>query len=149
MAGIEQTVLMNMCMICDGDRVLILDKKDDDFCGITFPGGHVELGEPFTDAVIREVLEETGLHIAAPKLCGIKDWCKDGVRYIVLLYRADRFSGKLIASEEGAVYWCTLQEMRQSDLASGMAGLLEVFLDENLSEFFYEQNNGMWHEVLK
>ena len=30
-------------------------------------------GESFTDAVIREVQEETGLHIRSPQLCGIKD----------------------------------------------------------------------------
>ena len=38
-----------------------------------------EPGESFTDAVIREVQEETGLHIRSPQLCGIKDWCENQV----------------------------------------------------------------------
>jgi 8-oxo-dGTP diphosphatase len=41
--------------------------------GVAFPGGHVEKGESFTDTVIREVQEETGLTISSPRLCGITD----------------------------------------------------------------------------
>ena len=55
-------------MICDGSRVVVIDRKNRDWPGITFPGGHIEPGESFTDAVIREVQEETGLHIRSPQL---------------------------------------------------------------------------------
>ena len=73
----ETVTITNMCMIYDGNRVLIQDRKDPNWSGVTFPGGHVEPGESFTDAVIREVLEETGLNVTAPRLCGIKDWVND------------------------------------------------------------------------
>ena len=82
MAREETCVLTNMCMVYDGTKVLVQERIDDDYGGITFPGGHVEKGESFTDAVIREVYEETGLKIASPALCGIKDWPNDdGSRY--------------------------------------------------------------------
>lgn len=71
--------------------------------GVAFPGGHVEKGESFTDAVIREVQDETGLTISSPRLCGIKDWCEDGVRHVMLLYRAEQFTGTLRSSDEGEV----------------------------------------------
>jgi len=101
----ETVTITNMCMVYDKSKVLVQAKVDDDYCGITFPGGHVEKGESFTEAVIREVFEETGLKIYSPKLCGIKDWSNDdGSRYMVLLYKTDKFEGMLTSSDEGDVY---------------------------------------------
>ncbi len=150
MARTEEVILTNMCMIYDDCKVLVQEKVDDDYCGITFPGGHVEKGESFTDAVIREVLEETGLKISCPQLCGIKDWVKDnGTRYIVLFYKTDKFEGELISSDEGEVYWLELEEMRDKNLAYGMNQMLDVFLDDNVSEYFLYKENGEWKEELK
>ena len=70
----ENVEFTNLCMVRDGDRVLVMDRKKEDWPGLTFPGGHVEVGESFTEAVIREVKEETGLRIASPQICGMKDW---------------------------------------------------------------------------
>ena len=99
-----KSTLTNLCMVQDGSRVLILDRKNPDWRGWTFPGGHVEQNESLTDAVIREVQEETGLTVSSPRLCGVKDWInEDGSRYMVFLFRADRFSGELVSSEEGRV----------------------------------------------
>lgn len=146
----EKVTITNMCMIYDNNKVLVQDRIDDDYNGITFPGGHVELGESFTDAVIREVFEETGLKISAPKLCGIKDWINDdGSRYMVLFYKTDKFEGKLKSSDEGEVYWLELQEMAKTNLANRMDKVLEVFLNENISEYFFYKENGAWQEALK
>ncbi len=54
-----------------------------------------------TDAVVREVFEETGLHIKNPIMRGIYDWInEDGTRYFVFLYSANEFSGELHSSED-------------------------------------------------
>ncbi len=87
MARTETVEFTNMCMICDGSRVVVIDRKKRDWPGITFPGGHIEPGESFTDAVIREVQEETGLHIRSPQLCGIKDWCENQCRLLCCFIR--------------------------------------------------------------
>ena len=99
----EPVELMNMCVLRRGSKVLVQDRTDPNWPGVAFPGGHVEKGESFTDAVIREVQEETGLTISSPRLCGIKDWCEDGVRHVVLLYRAEQFTGTLFRRGRGLV----------------------------------------------
>ena len=150
MARTENVTITNMCMVFNGSKVLVQDKKDEDYSGITSPGGHVEKGESFTDAVIREVFEETGLKISSPRLCGIKDWMReDGTRYMVLFYKTDKFEGTVTSSDEGEVYWIELEEMKQKKLAYGMDKMLKVFLDENISEYFFYKENGKWTEELK
>ena len=150
MAQKEQAILVNMCMVTDGDLVLVQHRSDPSWPGVAFPGGHVEPGEPFTDAVIREVREETGLTIAAPRLCGVKDWVNDdGTRYMVLLYKADRFSGTLTGSAEGSAYWTPLASLHQLPLADGMASTLNVFLHDDVSEQFFRRENGSWIEEFK
>ena len=137
--------LTNMCMICDGDKVLVQDRVDPDWPGITFPGGHVETGESFCASVIREVYEETGLTIESPRLCGIKEWENtDGSRYMVLFYKTDKFSGELKSSDEGAVYWTSLSTLSTLRLTEHFDKVLEVYLRDDLSEFYYKRTDTDW-----
>lgn len=146
----ETVILTNMCMIYDGEKILVQDRVDTEWGGVTFPGGHVEKGESFTDAVIREVFEETGLTIRSPRLCGIKDWTKDdGTRYIVLTYKTDKFSGELHSSEEGEVCWVNKSDFPKLKLASTMEEYFKMFCDDDISELFYYKENGGWKSVLK
>lgn len=147
MARTEQAIFTNMCMIEDGEgRVLIQDRKDPNWPGYTFPGGHVEPGESFVGSVIREVWEETGLTIEHPTLCGIKQFqTKEGARYLVLFYKANRFSGTLTSSDEGEVFWLPREELDHSPLASDFAEMLKVFEDDTLSEFYYLPGDEEWH----
>lgn len=150
MSRTESVILTNMCMIYDGDRVLVQDKKDDSWGGVTFPGGHVENGESLTDAVIREVYEETGLIVSELQLCGIKNWFNnDGSRYMVIFYKTDKFSGEIKSSEEGEVFWTTVDEMKKMNLAEGMDMMLELFINDNLSEMCFEKDGDNWIALLK
>ena len=145
----ETVEFTNLCMVRDSDRVLVIDRKKEDWPGITFPGGHVEAGESFTEAVIREVKEETGLRIASPQICGMKDWVEDGIRYVVLFYKTEKFDGELISSEEGEVWWEDLKELPNRNLSLDIEDMLRIFLEEDLYEFFYYQVGEVWKYDLK
>lgn len=143
-----ETVLMNLCMVCDGDKVLVQNRVKKYYTGITFPGGHVERGESLTAAVLREVYEETGLRITEPELCGIKNWEEEGKRYIVFLYRTEQFEGTLRPSEEGDIYWVCADELKNMKLAEGMEETIEVMLREDLGEYFAYQKEDTWRREL-
>lgn len=147
----EQVTLTNMCMVYDDKgNVLVQDKIDENWGGLTFPGGHVEKGESFVDSVIREVYEETGLKIENPRICGTKDWPReDGSRYIVVFYKTNKFSGTLKSSDEGEVKWMPLEQMKKEKMASDMDDMLKVFLQDDISEFHYVVEDGEWRHELE
>ena len=148
----ERVELTTLCMICRGEELLLQDRIKTDWRGYCFPGGHVEINESLTDAVIREVFEETGLTIASPMLCGTKDWVNDdGSRYLALFYKTDKFDGEKRSSEEGDVFWMNIDELLSMGdrLSLDMKDMIKIFLDDNLSEFFYYKENEEWKYELK
>ena len=146
----EKAIFTNMCMITDGcGNVVVIDRQNPDWPGLTFPGGHVEHGESFVESVIREVKEETGLTVVNPILCGIKQFQTDSdARYVVLFYRTSQFSGELRSSAEGAVRWMPKDELPVRKLAPDMEEMIRVMESDSLSEFYYYKENGNWEMKL-
>lgn len=139
MKRLTNTILTNMCMVCDGKYILVQDKQNSSYTGVTFPGGHIEKEESLTDSVIREVFEETGLTIKNPRLCGIYDWVlEDGIRYLVFIYKATEFSGDLHPSEEGNVRWIEKENFLKEKLAHGMDKVFEIVENGEYTECFYD-----------
>ena len=145
----EKVEFTNMCMVYNGDEVVVINRQKKDWPGITFPGGHVEKGESFTGAVIRETMEETGLKIYSPQLCGIKDWYENNCRYVVLLYKTCHFEGNLISSKEGKVWWEKIDNLENLRLSTDMKDMLRVFMEDELSEFYYYKKSETWQYELK
>ena len=145
MSRTTPTILCNLCMVEDleNGKVILQYRSPERYkkwSGYAFPGGHIEEGESLAESVIREVYEETGLTIAAPKLVAVKDWEPDeGTRYIVFCYKATEFTGQLRSSEEGEVSWVPKDQLEKLDLSYDMLPLLEVMEDPDLSEYYYRK----------
>lgn len=149
MSRTENTELTILCLIHDDNRYLLQDRVSDDWKGFTLPGGHVEPGESIVEAVIREMKEETGLTVRAPKLCGIKQFpLKDGDytkgRYLVFLYEATDFEGEVVSSDEGAMHWVDKKELPNVNLVEDFLDLIEVMLSDKYSEFQYTVEGDNW-----
>ena len=62
-------VAVTAVVVDDGGRLLLIRRSDSGLYAI--PGGGVELGETLTQAVRREVLEETGISVEVSGLVGV------------------------------------------------------------------------------
>lgn len=140
----EKVIFTNMCLIYKDDEILVQKRKKKDWPGITLPGGHVEKGENFHDAIIREVKEETGLTIIKPILCGIEEYkqINDEDRYIILFYKCNKFIGKLKSSNEGDVYWLKKDELKNKELSLDLDRILDIMENDDKSELIYYFENG-------
>ncbi len=123
-------------MICKEDEILIQDRTSLYWNGVAFPGGHIEVGESIVDSTIREVKEETGLEISNLKLCGIKQWFLDDVRYICFLFQTNTFIGNLKSSIEGENFWIKKSEIKKYRLATNFEDMLQVFEKDEYLELF-------------
>lgn len=145
----EKATFTNMCMIKDGSKILVQDRKSKNWPGITFPGGHIEKQESFIEAIKREVKEETGLNIHNPTLCGMKQFTtKEDGRYVVFMYVCDQFDGELTQSNEGEVFWIEAKDFETYELASAMEDMIEVFRG-NAQEMYYRQDGEAFEIELK
>ena len=129
MSRYEKIELTNMCMIYDNNgNVVVQDKINQSW----------------------EVKEETGLIIKNPKLCGIKWWeVKRNKRYVVLLFKANEYSGTLKSSNEGKVFWTKLETLKTLNLAESFDKIIDVFCEDNVQEYIQRKDHDKWIDIFK
>ncbi len=149
MARTENTELTVVCLLRCGQQILLQNRTKKDWQGYTLPGGHVEPNESIVEAVIRETREETGLTVLDPVLCGVKQFPTDKGRYLVFLFRADRFTGTLTDSAEGHMEWVDRDCLSHYPTVPDFAELLQVMESDNLSEFRYIPEGNGWRAELR
>lgn len=150
MSRSEKAIFTNMCMIYDDKgNVLVQDRLNPDWPGITFPGGHINKEESFHNSVVREIREETGLEILNPILCGIKQFQTDeDQRYVVLFYKTNKFNGTIKSSKEGKVFWIRRKDLEKYTLAMDFMDMVKVFESNEISEFYYTKENSEYKKTL-
>lgn len=140
----EQVELTTLCLVYDGEKILLQDRVKNDWRGHTLPGGHIEKGESMVEAVIREMKEETGLTIKNPKLCGIKQFPIENGRYIVFLFKTNEFEGNLVSSSEGKMEWVNRNDLMSYPIVDDLVELLSVMENDDLTEFQYIIEDDDW-----
>lgn len=140
----ENVELAVLCLLTDGDRILLQNRLKQEWHGYALPGGHVEPGESFVDAVIREMQEETGLTVKEPRLAGVKQFPIENGRYVILLFKAESYEGTLRSSAEGQMEWFRYDQLPSLDTVDDFDELLAVINSPELTEFQYLVDDGRW-----
>ncbi|MEN6356496.1 MAG: NUDIX domain-containing protein [Armatimonadota bacterium] len=82
-----------------------------------FPGGKVDPGEAFDQALMREVAEETGLKVAIDRLAGSTQSESPSNHIVYLLLEGQIESGKLtLSSEHDDFLWVYPHELEKADI---------------------------------
>ncbi len=147
--------LATLCYVMYEGKTLMLfrNKKPNDYHEGKWNGlgGKFEQGETPEECAIREVEEESGLLMIEPKMKGFitfpmfdgkKDW-------YVFLFTADKFSGKLIDSNEGKLEWIQNEKLADLNLWDGDKIFIPWLFQEKYfsAKFVYEAGKFIRHEV--
>ena len=149
------TLCATLCYLRKNGKTLMLHrikKKNDIHEGKwNGLGGKMEPGETPEECVVREVREESGLRIKNPELCGLLTFPKfDGKNdWVVFLFQARRFSGRLIDSDEGHLEWIPTPRLTRLPLWEGDKLFLAWMRRKRFfsAKFVYVQGRLKGHQV--
>jgi 8-oxo-dGTP diphosphatase len=119
----------------DNDRLLLVRRGHGAAAGEwSVPGGRVEAGETLVEAVVRELIEETGVEGVCNDLVGWVERIDDDNHYVILDFRVDVLEpGEPVAGDDAVeAAWVPLSDVADLLLVEGLAeflhenGILEV-----------------------
>jgi ADP-ribose pyrophosphatase YjhB (NUDIX family) len=120
-------------LIIEGEKVLLVKRGREPLAGFwSLPGGCVETGERLEDAIQREVLEETSLHVTArgvaavferlmPDPAGLYEY-----HYVLIDFYCDVQSGTPGAGDDSSdVAWFSLEDLPGLQLTAGTLKVIQ------------------------
>ncbi|MDA0707182.1 MAG: NUDIX domain-containing protein [Proteobacteria bacterium] len=110
------TDLTVAAVIAKDGRYLIFEERPIGSVVLNQPGGHIEAGETPEQAVIREVLEETGCTVGCGDLIGVYLWIHPQTRqqFLRIVYAADyvsRDESRALDKTTVAVRWISAADL--------------------------------------
>ena len=129
----KQLVPTVLCYLKKDSQYLLLfrNKKANDmnegkWMGV---GGHIEQGETPDQAAIREVFEETGLHVHSLNCAGEVLFINDDYQEIMYVYEITDFSGEEIECNEGVLRWIPIKEIYDYPMWEGDKEFLPLLIN--------------------
>jgi ADP-ribose pyrophosphatase YjhB (NUDIX family) len=115
----------NTVLINEANQVLLHRRADNGVWAL--PGGAMEIGESIEQCAVREMFEETGLHVAVKRLVGVYSDPKNysilrypsgyTVHYLIVVFEVEQTGGELTISDEST-------ELRYFDVEALPADLM-------------------------
>jgi 8-oxo-dGTP diphosphatase len=119
----------------DSERLLLIRRGHGPAAGEwSVPGGRVEPGEMLAEAVVRELLEETGLEGVCDAFVGWVERIGDDFHHVILDFKVTLLDAREpVAGDDAAeAAWVPLSHVAELNLVEGLAeflhehGILEV-----------------------
>lgn len=125
-------------VIREDGRMLVIKRRDNG--NWEPPGGVLELNETPQEGVVREVLEETGIHVEVEQLTGVYKNMARGI--VALVFRCKPSSGiELPTCESTAVEWITTDEASDRMSEAYSIRLLDAKSDSKIHARFHNGEN--------
>lgn len=124
-------------IIIDDSRVLLVRRANPPLQGEwSIPGGLVETGETTRDAIVREVLEETGLNVEVVRLVEVferilhDEQSRVQYHYVLLDYACRVLGGRIRAgSDVSEVCWSKVDELEFLSVAAETCVVIRKAVD--------------------
>ena len=119
-------VCVGAIAIDDGRLLLIRRGTPPGLGRWSVPGGRVEPGETIQEAVVRELLEETGVEGVCMGLIGVAESIDDDHHHVILDYAVEVLAPAppSAASDATEAKWVALHDVAELDLVEGLAEFL-------------------------
>lgn len=123
-------VAVGAVAVLDGSLLLVRRGRGPAAGEWSVPGGHVELGETLQVAVVREVIEETGLEVVVDRFLG---WVErigefpDPYHFVILDFAVtvlDPLAAPVAGDDAAEVAWVPLPELSELRLVDGLYDFL-------------------------
>ena len=117
-------------VVVDDDALLLIRRATEPAAGRwSLPGGRVEWGESMAHALVRELLEETGIECVVGELIGWVERMGEDHHFVIFDFAATplSFDDPVAGDDALEVRWVPLEEVDQLDLVPGLG----EFLAEN------------------